>query len=38
MKVMKYEEKGFDVMEVLMQELVWEQKMAQIVMGRVSWI
>ena len=36
---MKYEEKGFNVvMGVLMQELVWEQKMAQIVMGRGCWI
>ena len=29
--VMKYEEKGFnDVMGILMQELIWEQKIAQI--------
>ena len=37
--VMKYEGKGFDVMgRILIQELVLEQKMAQIVMRRGCWI
>ena len=37
--VLKYEEEGFDVivMEGLMQELDWEQRNIQIVLGRGCW-
>ena len=36
--VVKYEEKGFDVIVgISMQELDWEQRNIQIVMGRGCW-